>query len=86
MQRLVFSVVDTVASVFSAPFLEVTRGSAIRAFSDAVNDPQNPAHKHPGDFDLFELGVFDDVSGTYELKPRPEKIAAGGDLALAPVK
>lgn len=56
----VFSVYDSKALAFSAPFFAPTPGAAIRLFSDACNDGQTMWSKHPGDFVLYQIGEFDD--------------------------
>lgn len=63
MQQLVFSIYDTKAAIYSSPWLSPTKGAAIRAFSDNVNDVQSPFYRHPDDYILFQLGVFDDNTG-----------------------
>lgn len=60
----VFGVYDSKTMAYLQPFFSEQLGSAIRAFSDAVNEKGNsPLAKHPGDFQLYELGTFDMKSG-----------------------
>lgn len=62
----IFSVFDSKASYFGRPFDDQSDSSAIRNFSDAVNDGSNPNnlwHKHPEDFSLFQVGEFDNLTG-----------------------
>lgn len=68
----IYSVFDSKAVFFGQPFFDpnLNDGSAIRNFSDAVNDGSNPNnmwHKHPEDYSLFYIGDFDSTSG--ELTP-----------------
>lgn len=61
-----FSVFDSKATSFGNPFSDQQPASAIRNFSDAVNDDSNPNnmwHKHPEDFSLFQIGQFDTDTG-----------------------
>lgn len=61
-----FAVFDSKAALFGQPFSDQQEGSAIRNFSDAVNDSSNPNNlwnKHPEDFSLFQIGEFDNNSG-----------------------
>lgn len=67
----VYSVFDTKANAFLQPFFSVTKGSAIRSFSDAVNDPNHMIAKHREDYVLFYLGTFEDLSGSFKLDPAP---------------
>lgn len=62
----VFAVFDSKAATFGNPFPDQREASAIRNFSDAVNDGSNPNnlwHKHPEDFSLFYVGSFDTDTG-----------------------
>lgn len=66
----VFSVYDSKACFFGQPFFDQHEASAIRNFSDAVNDASNPNNmwnKHPEDFSLFQIGSFHNETG--ELVP-----------------
>jgi len=65
MKAPIVSVYDAVAEVFGRPFIVQSEGSAVRAFGDEVNraDGQEDLHKHPGDFDLYVIGHFDDSTG-----------------------
>lgn len=70
----VFAVFDSKAAFFGQPFFDQKEGSAIRNFSDAVNDSSNPNNmwfKHPEDFSLFVVGEFDNLTG--ELIPSTPK-------------
>lgn len=61
-----FSVFDSKACYFGQPFQDQKESSAIRNFSDAVNDGSNPNNmwfKHPEDFSLFQVGEFDNENG-----------------------
>jgi hypothetical protein len=64
MKKVYYAVYDRKAELFSAPFLEIKDGTAIRAIQDlVVNSPDHAFAKHPLDFSLHKLGEFDDVSG-----------------------
>lgn len=84
MQRMVFAVRDRAADTFGTPFFQVARGQAIRMFSDEINrsSTENQLWLHPDDFDLYELGVFDDSAGTFTTGV-PKQIAVGKDLRLS---
>lgn len=75
MILLVFAVLDSKVGSFGVPFTDQREGSAIRNFSDAVNDGSNPNnmwHKHPEDFSLYRVGSYNTDTG--ELIP--EKLTA----------
>lgn len=64
----IFSVFDSKAAFFGNPFVDQREASAIRAFRDAVNKPDenNGFFRHPEDYSLFLLGVFDNETGEIE--------------------
>lgn len=61
---LIYSVYDSKAEAYMQPFFMQTRGAALRAFSDAVDDSNSVLSKHPEDYTLFEIGEFSDSDGT----------------------
>lgn len=65
MKMQAFSIYDSKSEAFSKPFFDITRGSAVRGFSDAVNDETTQFNHHPGDFTLFAVGAFDDEIGKF---------------------
>lgn len=78
------SVLDMTAQQFGRPFTTVSDGSAIRSFSDEVNHPSDTSilYKHPDDFQLFKIGLFDDLSGSIELLPTPLLLISGSAVAV----
>lgn len=65
MQYNVYSVYDVKAKFFVSPFMMLQDGEAIRAFSDEVNKDGSALNKHPEDYVLFKLAVFDQETGKY---------------------
>lgn len=63
----VFTVFDTKAEAYLQPFFMQTRGQAIRAWSDSVNDEQTQFFRHPADFVLYEIGEYDELQGTIRM-------------------
>lgn len=59
----VYSVKDAKVGAFMAPFFMRSKGEAIRAFTDLVNDPQSMVAKHPEDYCLYEIGTWDEELG-----------------------
>ncbi len=85
MKLILFAVHDKKLEAFMAPHPCLTKGEAIRNFSDTVNDPKSRLNKHPGDYDLYELGSWDDTSGAYTDKPNTPVITALECLKENPV-
>jgi len=64
MEHLLFSIYDEKAHAYLPPFTLPRSDMAIRTFADCVNSDQHAFGKHPGDYTLYELGVFDDTTAT----------------------
>jgi len=58
-----FSIQDVKGEVFHTPFFFAAVGQAVRAFKDLANDANTIIGRHPGDYKLVEVGVFDDATG-----------------------
>lgn len=73
MNLVLLAVFDVVAGAYvGQPVGAPTRGVGERNFVDAVNDPKAPFMAHPDDYELHEVGSFDQVTGRIEaVEPRP---------------
>ncbi|AXH74860.1 MAG: nonstructural protein [Microviridae sp.] len=71
MQKRLFSIYDSKAKVFSAPFTSINSATAIRDFQRAACDPSSDICNFPEDYTLFEMASFDDNTGVidYNLTP-----------------
>ena len=74
MKKVYYAVYDRKAEMYMPPFLEVKDGTAIRALQDAIASKDHPFAKHPEDFSLFQLGVFDDETGMITANEKPVKL------------
>lgn len=63
MKLLAFTVHDSKADAFLRPYFADTVGLAVRAITEAVNDPSHDFHKHAEDFTMYEIGYFDPIKG-----------------------
>lgn len=54
-----FAIRDIKIDSFHLPFFQTHKAGAMRMFSDLARDQQSPMAKHPEDFQLFEIGVYD---------------------------
>ena len=52
----------------------------VRSFGDEINNPESAISKHPEDFDLYELGSFNDEDAAFICGERPRQIAIGKDV------
>lgn len=80
MNTQVYTVYDSKTAAYMQPFFMKTKGEAVRAFKNTVNDPEHPFHRNPEDFALFYLGVYDDESASFRLQETPEVVARAHEL------
>lgn len=78
---VVISIKDLSAQIMGMPAFVAHRNIAIRQFTDAVNrkdtERQNDLFAHADDFELYELGYYEDTEGSFDLYPKPELISQG---------
>lgn len=77
----IIAVRDRAIDVFGQPAFTASTGGAIRSFGDEIKrkDDNNQLNKHPEDFDLYELGIYDDQTGQFTQDGPPKQIAVGKD-------
>lgn len=66
MNLEIFSVYDSKAETYMAPWTATNKATAIRAFSDQCNNPDSSFSRHPHDYALMHLGSWDDQTARYE--------------------
>lgn len=76
---VIVSVYDTIANLYGSPFVAINRATAMRSFhgEQAVRPERGPMQSHPEDFALYQLGTFDDSTGTISLLNPPEFLCRG---------
>lgn len=62
MQNL-YSVRDNKVNSYSPVFPSTSSVQATRDFERACNDANTQLNRYPSDFDLFQVGTFDDQTG-----------------------
>ncbi|UOF82702.1 DNA binding protein vP5 [Microviridae sp.] len=82
MFQVIVSVKDTAAQAFGRPVFVPAVPVAVRSFRDEVNrkDSDQDLSKYPDDFELYELGSFDDSTGIIQLLDAPRMVARAKDL------
>lgn len=80
MQQKIFSIRDTKGEFYSPPFYKHQTAEAIRDFTQAANDPQSTISKFPEDFDLFELGTYDNLTGKIDPLDTPHHIVKANQV------
>lgn len=62
-----FSLLDIKTGIYNAPFFMAHAGQAIRACTDLGQDPNTTVGRHPADFQLCQVGTFDDQTGMFAI-------------------
>ncbi len=86
MKHKMFTVFDSAAGAYLPPFVLPAEAMAVRVFSDCVNSSDHQFGKHPSDYTLFELGVWDDSAGVVSLLPSGGGKIVNGLEVIAEVK
>jgi hypothetical protein len=63
MKMNVYSIFDTASGAYMRPFFMAADNAAVRAFCDLANDSEHEVGRHPKDYILCRLGMFDDNKG-----------------------
>lgn len=79
MTPYIVAVKDRQLNAFMKPFACQSLGQAIRAFRDEVNNPQSELNKHPEDYELYEVGTWDEIHGALT-GAKPNQIAIASNL------
>ena len=80
MKYGIYSIRDAAAHVFTAPTIDLTDESAIRGFSQAVNNAGSMMNFVPSDFSLYRIGTLDVESGQIEAISPPSMLISGDRL------
>lgn len=59
----IVAVRDLATETFGRPFVVHHPRQAIRSFTDEVNNPESEVCRHAEDYELYQLGTFEDSSG-----------------------
>lgn len=71
MLKTLYSVYDRKSQIYSAPFIEVNDGTAIRAIQDTItNNQSHPFARHGEDFELVRVGSFNELDGGVSEEPQ----------------
>lgn len=78
-KRVVVCVRDSALGAFMNPFVAPSLGMAQRSFSDEVNRKDSEMNRHPGDYEMWYVADFDDVTAEFSTVER-RCIARAQDL------
>lgn len=71
MNLNIYTIFDQASETYMRPFFSHADGQAKRSFSDVANDPDHEIGKHPKDYSLWHIGIFDDNKA--EIIPQQKK-------------
>lgn len=74
MKLLIYSIRDEKGKLYNNPFFKHNERDARFDFRRLVNDKKSLPGQYPDDFDLYELGIYDDQTGTFESHKTPRHI------------
>lgn len=80
MKTKMFAIHDSKAEAYLQPFTMRSKGEALRAFENTVNDPSTAFYKHSADYTLFEIAEYDEEKG--EVLPNSIRVALANALEL----
>lgn len=60
-----YSIFDNKALVYAPPFFAANDAVARRIVSDAAADPNSSLNRHPGDYVMYQVGVYNDATGNF---------------------
>lgn len=79
----IYTVRDIKAQAFATPFFAQTDASAIRTFTDWCRDKNTVLSRHPEDYVLYGIGVWDDEDNDIAKHPTPKLLIEGRSLIVA---
>lgn len=75
-----FAIRDIKIGSYLLPFFQTHKAGAMRHFADLAKEPQCPVAKHPEDFQLFEIGVYDPQTALLTPNHQPDFLANATDF------
>lgn len=84
MIHKVFNLYDAKSEVFDIPMFAKTTNEMLRDLTAVVNreNDRNKLWLYPSDFTLFEVGEYDDLTGTFNTLDTPHAICLLHDLKV----
>ncbi|WNK14339.1 MAG: nonstructural protein [Microvirus sp.] len=78
MKSKLFTIRDAAAGIYMSVWSTPTTAMAIRSFAEECTNQQSPMSKNPTDYELFEIGEFDNETGMV-IETIPRSIARATD-------
>lgn len=82
-KNFVVSVMDRAMEAYTRPVFVPAIGIAVRSFTDEINREGGEMYGHPGDYDLYLLSEFDEVTGLFvPLEGGIRRLARGDEVKV----
>ncbi len=78
-----YAIYDRKTEIHHCPLYAHSTGHVLRVIGDMVADPQTPFYRHPEDYQLFEIGTYDDATA-HVVPNTPHLISTLSDLVRLP--
>lgn len=76
----IYSIYDAKIEEYQTPFFAKADGAVIRGVLDAMENKQSDLARHPEDFTVFRLGVFDEETASIDLCASPQTVCKVWEL------
>jgi hypothetical protein len=80
MRKKLFCIYDAKADFYHNPIVFHTDAEAVRGFADLARDKNTHIGAHPEDYTLFEIGIYDNSSCSFELHRTQIPLGKGIDF------
>lgn len=80
MKHFMMSVRDSAVGSFMRPFTAPSVPAAVRSFGDEVNRAGSEMNQHPGDYELYQVGYFDEETGRFDAEFPVTMVVRAKDL------
>lgn len=77
----IFVLHDITAEVYTSPFFTSGQSVAKRTLKNMVETPGSTIYTNPEDFRLYEIGIYDDSTGTIDLYEEKLYVCRASDFA-----
>ncbi len=84
MVKNIYVIYDSKAGLYNTPFFMVNDQVALRSFTDLSQDKSTDVGRHPEDFTLFKVGLYDDVIADFQLFKPAETMCRAIEVCGAP--
>ncbi len=70
MKINIYTIFDTASGLYMRPFFMNADAAAIRTFGELSTDADHEVGKHPEDYSLFRIGIYDDNTAVITAETR----------------